>query len=817
MRYFTVVLVCFFAGAVSASVSYAQIAAWNFTGFDGNEENVAATSSDPALITPLLRRGEGLQPATLANSFNSRNYTPDAERDTAIINGDFLEISVEPQPGFSMSLSTIDVVFRRSGTGPDIFQWRYSIDNFTLSAVDIGSPIVYEESGGNGHVQGPIDLSGIDDLQNVVSGTTVTFRLYGWGASATTGTFAFGRRSGNDLEIHGSVQTNPGSDGPIIHHDPLGDTNSGAERTVSAAIIGDGLLTEGNDRPHLWFSVDGAEWNRMYYSDRTDHQFNFTIPGQPAGSIVEYYIVAHDINAAVTMPDGGAPDAPPAGAPPALFSFTVGQFFSDGLGIFLSRDPAGVSEDTHIATSFAGMGNTDGGVQFFGNDDWTYLDPEFSFFIVFDDIAELIAADLALKWDASISDIEISAGNLFGNINHNLFMEQTAANSLHISAASLEGNIQPESGSFLAEITIRVPGPGIYRLSVEDVNLRYYDESEDRQVSIPADAFTGEIRYLLGDFGRQANDGSIAADRGDGTVDFTDLILFADAYWSERNTDLAYRSKYDIGPTSADGSYFTVPEPDGVVDFEDLVIFAIGYYLSAENNLPKRVYEPVTITLGEPMVEGSAVTIPLGMTGGVHEVRAMSIELDVRDTDLIFSDAFAVGEVTGEMGFFASRQTPETVQVDAAIIHASFTCEGILAHLVFEHTGSFDIGSIDFASVTIRDEFNRDLPVRLTRRLGGDPPDVPVHFGIEQNYPNPFNPSTIIDYRLPDDVHVTLTVYTMLGEEVVRLVDDFQERGYHSVIWNGTSMHGRSAPSGMYIYKIEAGGYSEARRMVLIR
>ncbi|MBN1549827.1 T9SS type A sorting domain-containing protein [bacterium] len=72
---------------------------------------------------------------------------------------------------------------------------------------------------------------------------------------------------------------------------------------------------------------------------------------------------------------------------------------------------------------------------------------------------------------------------------------------------------------------------------------------------------------------------------------------------------------------------------------------------------------------------------------------------------------------------------------------------------------------------------------------------VPDEYTISQNYPNPFNPLTTIAYQLPDDCHVTLKIYNMLGQEVITLIDRGQKAGYYNIQWEA----GRNA-SGLYFF-----------------
>ena len=90
-------------------------------------------------------------------------------------------------------------------------------------------------------------------------------------------------------------------------------------------------------------------------------------------------------------------------------------------------------------------------------------------------------------------------------------------------------------------------------------------------------------------------------------------------------------------------------------------------------------------------------------------------------------------------------------------------------------------------------------------------------FALEQNYPNPFNPVTRIKYTVPSDGTsiiklVQLKVYNTLGEEVAELVNGFEESGYYSIQFDGSNF-----PSGMYIYKIQAGDFSDIKKMLLLK
>lgn len=84
-------------------------------------------------------------------------------------------------------------------------------------------------------------------------------------------------------------------------------------------------------------------------------------------------------------------------------------------------------------------------------------------------------------------------------------------------------------------------------------------------------------------------------------------------------------------------------------------------------------------------------------------------------------------------------------------------------------------------------------------------------------YPNPFNRRTTISYTLPTDTKVSLQIYNMQGQLVQTLTDEFKSAGNHSSEWNGKSATGNMASPGVYIYRLKAGAYQEAKRLIMTR
>lgn len=105
----------------------------------------------------------------------------------------------------------------------------------------------------------------------------------------------------------------------------------------------------------------------------------------------------------------------------------------------------------------------------------------------------------------------------------------------------------------------------------------------------------------------------------------------------------------------------------------------------------------------------------------------------------------------------------------------------------------------------------------LTVHRKPDSGTLPATFELFQNHPNPFNPTTSIRFDLAAPARVTLAIYNILGQEVIRLADGDFPTGSHSVVWDGRDRDGRTAASGIYIYRISAGDNTACRRMVLVK
>jgi hypothetical protein len=101
----------------------------------------------------------------------------------------------------------------------------------------------------------------------------------------------------------------------------------------------------------------------------------------------------------------------------------------------------------------------------------------------------------------------------------------------------------------------------------------------------------------------------------------------------------------------------------------------------------------------------------------------------------------------------------------------------------------------------------------LTKPLEQDSDaDEITEFKLRTNYPNPFNPTTTISFDIPEQSPVELVIYDIQGEKVVTLVNETLDPGSYSIEFNAGNL-----PSGTYVYKLEAGKYTESKKMIYVK
>jgi len=199
----------------------------------------------------------------------------------------------------------------------------------------------------------------------------------------------------------------------------------------------------------------------------------------------------------------------------------------------------------------------------------------------------------------------------------------------------------------------------------------------------------------------------------------------------------------------------------------------------------------------------------------------MTLILTVRNSgDASWGSGVVVGAFVGDecRGVATLAEVPGLAHPRAfATVHGRVPDGEVVSFRAYDPSteSSYDIQETipflaDAASGTLRE------PVPL-RTNPAPRSSRPTSFSLAQNQPNPFGPTTMIRFALPVSDHVTIKVYDVRGQHVRTLVDRQLEAGFHDAIWDGRSSSGRQVASGVYFYRLDAGSFTDRKKMILLR
>jgi len=189
----------------------------------------------------------------------------------------------------------------------------------------------------------------------------------------------------------------------------------------------------------------------------------------------------------------------------------------------------------------------------------------------------------------------------------------------------------------------------------------------------------------------------------------------------------------------------------------------------------------------------------------------------------VVKNCYSTGKVTGTdingYGFFghqasACKDTANFWDKELAMQDSSIGNATGLTTAEMKTESTFTDAGWDFDNVweIIGDNYPTLQMKKVDVNEGNRSLIYPTRFVLEQNYPNPFNPTTVIEFALPKQAAVKLSVYNILGEKVAELVNGTLSAGYHSVSFNASDLS-----SGIYIYKITAGNFVSVKKMMLLK
>lgn len=206
---------------------------------------------------------------------------------------------------------------------------------------------------------------------------------------------------------------------------------------------------------------------------------------------------------------------------------------------------------------------------------------------------------------------------------------------------------------------------------------------------------------------------------------------------------------------------------------------------------------------------GQKVTIPIYIPAELAGLRSAEMEvnfdpsllkiINVAGTSL--TQDFAVVSNVENNSIRIAMASAEAIQLGGQILN-------IEAEII---QTSQDIGFI-VKNIYLNEKF-----VESATSVGAGLTEIPQTYELLQNYPNPFNPTTTIAYRLAERGFVELKVYDISGREVITLMSSVQDAGEHRITWNAEDSRGIKVSSGVYLYRVTSGSFTQIKKMVLLK
>lgn len=216
--------------------------------------------------------------------------------------------------------------------------------------------------------------------------------------------------------------------------------------------------------------------------------------------------------------------------------------------------------------------------------------------------------------------------------------------------------------------------------------------------------------------------------------------------------------------------------------------------------------DPKSITFKE-QIDGDMVWYSIN-SGIVEGLSSLQFVIDFPESEMTFEKILP--------GEDLSLSMMETSAKDGKVFFAAaqgeaISLQGVIARVGFKlHEKVKSVSNVLLSSLM----FNEIQALEGTKKKESEIPDT---YTLQQNYPNPFNPVTTIQFQIPQAGIVSLKIYNILGQEVRTLINSHIPEGYHKVLWDGKDARGVPAASGIYIYRIHAGSFIAAKKMIVMK
>ena len=317
----------------------------------------------------------------------------------------------------------------------------------------------------------------------------------------------------------------------------------------------------------------------------------------------------------------------------------------------------------------------------------------------------------------------------------------------------------------------------------------------------PVDVLEAPLTVVNGSVAYSAGSGT-STNRGDATLNYIVDIYDALAviyHW--------------VGFAPLTGQAFTNADTDfdGDVDIDDYLRIIFFVYLHDWDFAFPSVSPSSSVAMGGAGFESSEIiSIPLELSNS-DNVQSVEVGFDFDQGELEY-----VNTISNSMGNVNIKSAVANGKLSLVVISTEEIQNGTVATVRFKKLKSNSSSNISttYELNNGKASGNGMLSIgagTVTDVKDGDS-EIPTKFELSQNYPNPFNPTTVIKFAVPKAGNYHLSVYNILGQKIMSLVDDQLQAGFHSVTFDGARV-----ASGIYIYSLEGENVNISRKMLLIK
>jgi hypothetical protein len=314
---------------------------------------------------------------------------------------------------------------------------------------------------------------------------------------------------------------------------------------------------------------------------------------------------------------------------------------------------------------------------------------------------------------------------------------------------------------------------------------------------------------LLGDYDRSS------------LVDFEDLVALQQNWWDETVTPAD-----EIGPATGTPPFMQI-QPDSKMNFEDLMIFVQMWNWStgfdydggriARSSQTKENYAKISASYPPPQVGDDVEELYLYVDfDSIQAVGALGLEISYDPEVIEYVDQSSrFDQYWTQLSYHDSANHRIVIQL--ADLDQEIRIQPMNKQVKLKFRRLVDTETEVIWGIDLRDRAGRIREVFTQSYKFSTTAPLPEQYALHQNYPNPFNSSTTIRYDLPEDSHIHIAIYNILGQEVRVLVDGFEPAGFRSIRWHGKDNFNRNVSAGVYFLLMESKDFTLTRKLILLK